>query len=281
MERKGNAPDVAPARTEGHVRSADGTRIGFLKLGSGPGLVFCHGSLSTGHDWLPVATRLADRFTCYVMSRRGRGRSDEAPDRSLDREIEDITAVLEAAGPGAHLLGHSYGAICALETAGRSSRVDRLVLYEPPLPVDGPVVGPALETYRAAIASGRHEDALLAGFGHFARLPADEIEMLRKTMVWREALKLAPTWLPELEAIAALEPGLERYRRMERPTLLLFGSTTAPHHRVAIDALRNTLPAARTIAIEGQGHSAHLMTPARVADAVAEFLAASDLGSPP
>src|SRR5690606_30206164 len=97
----------------------DGTRIGYLRLGEGPGLVFSHGSLTTGDDWLPVASRLADRFTCYVMSRRGRGRSAAGPAHSLERECEDIAAVLAEAGPGAYLLGHSYGAICALETALR------------------------------------------------------------------------------------------------------------------------------------------------------------------
>ena len=120
------------------ARSADGTPIGFLKFGSGPSLVFVHGSVNTGEEWLQVATAMAEQFTCYVMDRRGRGRSGDAAAYSLDRECEDIIAVLEVAGPEAHLLGHSYGAICALETARRLP-IGRLVVYEPPLPVDGPV----------------------------------------------------------------------------------------------------------------------------------------------
>ena len=121
------------AESEEHtVHSADGTKIGFVRLGSGPSLVLVHGGVNTRDAWLPVATVIANQFTCYVMDRRGRGRSGDGPEHSLDRECEDIKAVLDFAGPGAHLLGHSYGAICALEAACRFP-VGRLVLYEPPL----------------------------------------------------------------------------------------------------------------------------------------------------
>ena len=102
------------------TRSADGTSIGFVRLGSGPAVVFVHGSLSTGDDWLQVATAMTEQFTCFIMDRRGRGRSGDASDYSLDREYEDIKAVLDIVGPGTHLLGHSYGAICALGAALRA-----------------------------------------------------------------------------------------------------------------------------------------------------------------
>ena len=134
--------DHAPAAvTEGLVHSADGTRIAFRRLGSGPAVVFVHGSVSTHIDWMPVARLLADRFTCFVMDRRGRAKSGEGVGPySIEREYEDIDAVLAAAqtetGSEAALVGHSYGAICALGVAMRHL-VPRLVLYEPPLPVGG------------------------------------------------------------------------------------------------------------------------------------------------
>src|SRR5699024_9440507 len=107
---------AAPASQQGYVHSADGTRIAYTRTGSGPALVLCHGSLSTGYEWLPVAQRLADRFTCYVMTRRGRGRSGTGAAYALQHECDDIQALIEHAGGHAHLLGHSYGALCALET---------------------------------------------------------------------------------------------------------------------------------------------------------------------
>ena len=97
--------DHAPAAvTEGSVRSADGTRIGFRRLGRGPGVVMVHGSVSTHSDWMAVAKLLADGFTCIAMDRRGRAKSGEGVGAySLEREYEDIAAVLgrSRAGPRA------------------------------------------------------------------------------------------------------------------------------------------------------------------------------------
>jgi pimeloyl-ACP methyl ester carboxylesterase len=104
------------------TRSSDGTSIGFVRLGAGPTVLFVHGSLSPGDDWLQVATAMAGQFTCYVMVRRGRGRSGDASEYAIDREYEDIKAVLEVAGPGTHLLGHSWGDLCPRSRAPRTHR---------------------------------------------------------------------------------------------------------------------------------------------------------------
>lgn len=107
------------------VESADGTVIGYRKLGSGSPIILVHGSISTGEQWLAVAEQLADANTVYIMDRRGRGLSADAEDYSLNTESDDIKALLDVAGKGASLLGHSYGAICALE-AVRTGSVRRL-----------------------------------------------------------------------------------------------------------------------------------------------------------
>src|SRR5258708_8829995 len=96
------------------ARSADGTSIGFLRLGSGPALLFVHGSLSSGESWLPVATAMAGRFTCYVMDRRRRGRSGDTADYSLQRECEDIKPLLQSPGPRPPLLRQSHAPPSAL-----------------------------------------------------------------------------------------------------------------------------------------------------------------------
>lgn len=265
--------------SEGRVRSADGTSIGFLRIGTGPGLVYSHGSLSNGEEWLPVAERLADRFTSYVMSRRGRGRSEAGASHSLDKECEDITAVLSAAGPSVYLLGHSYGAICALETARRTA-IAKLVLYEPPLPIDPSLAAGAgiptfradADIYRAAIADGRRDDAMLLGFRRFIGLSEDEIAALRQTPAWDEFVAFSPTWVPELDAIATLELGVERFRQMMTPTLLLLGTRSPEHLKTATAALQRTLPDARTVRLQDQGHDAHIAVPHVVANEIARFL---------
>jgi pimeloyl-ACP methyl ester carboxylesterase len=255
------------------TRSADGTPIGFVRLGSGPAVVFVHGSLSTGDDWRQVASAMAGQFTCFLMDRRGRGRSGDASAYAIEREYEDIPAVLDIAGPGAHLLGHSYGAIGALGAALRVP-IGRLVLYEPPLPVTGPVVGAALAPYRAAVASHHLDEALTIGLRDIIRLSAGEISALRQTPLWNKRAALTPTWTRELEAIDRLGPSLDRYRHLAAPTLLLLGTATAAHHQVATTALAKTLPDVRVVRLQGEGHTAHLTVPDIVATEVTDFLLA-------
>jgi pimeloyl-ACP methyl ester carboxylesterase len=118
------------------------------------------------------------------------------------------------------------------------------------------------------------EDALVLGFERFIRMHEAELDDLRKTPLWSAMVSLAPTWLPELEAIAALPLGVDRYRGLSAPALLLVGSVTQPHHVTASDALQRALPDARTIVLDGQGHEAHVVVPDAVADAIGAFLAA-------
>jgi pimeloyl-ACP methyl ester carboxylesterase len=108
--------------SSGAVRSKDGTEIGFLRFGEGPPLVFVHGSLSVAERWKACAELLSDRFTCYLMDRRGRASSGDAPNYSIEREYEDVAAVLANAGAEASLFGHSYGAISAGIGAADSRR---------------------------------------------------------------------------------------------------------------------------------------------------------------
>ena len=256
---------------ERSVGSVDGTRIGYLELGSGPGIVFVHGSLGVGDEWLQVANLLADRFTCYLMDRRGRGRSGNAERYSLDTECADIAAVLEAAGPTSALLGHSYGGICALEAA-RRIRVSKLILYEPPFPIDGPTVGDAFERYRAAVANNQLDEALLIGARDLVKLTDVQIKEWRASPAWQLAAALTPTWVRELEVIRSLPLGVERFSQMSSPTLLLLGTATARHHEVASAALAETLPSAHTRRLVDQGHQAQVFAPTLVAREIAGFL---------
>ena len=256
------------------VRSADGTRIGFVKLGSGPSLVLVHGGVSTVDAWLPVATAMAEQFRCYVIDRRGRGRSGDGPEHSLDRECEDIKAVLDIAGPGAHLLGHSYGAICSLEAACRFP-VDRLVLYEPPLFFSGQKAEELIEHFCAAMESNQVDQAIALFLKGGPELSDDEVSALQATPLWKEMLELAPTLARELEAINRLGSNLERYRELSVRTLLLVGTASSADLKAASSGLGDTLPNVRTVLLDGQGHVANLLVPDAVAREVTDFLLAS------
>jgi pimeloyl-ACP methyl ester carboxylesterase len=270
----------APAVAEGSVYSADGTRIAFRRLGSGPAVVFVHGSVST--DWMPVARLLASRFTCFAMDRRGRAKSGEGVGPySIEREYEDIAAVLAAAetafgtasGTRPALVGHSYGAICALGAAMRQP-VPRLVLYEPPFPVGGLIAGQNLPPYAKAIAEGDLDKALDLGLAAFPRMPAAAILTLRSSRAWPHLRTLAKSWIRELEAMDAQSPDLASYSALSCPTLLLVGSLSPEHPMLdAARALATVLPVVRVETLTGQGHGAMRGAPEMVARLIREFLA--------
>jgi len=260
-------------RTKHSVRSKDGTTIGFVRLGAGPALVFVHGSLATKEGWLPVANLLADRFTCFVMDRRGRGLSGEHPEYAIEKEYEDVEAVLTATGERPNLMGHSYGAVCALGAALRTP-VRRMMLYEPPLPIRGPLAGPALAAYRDAIDEGNPERALELGLTQFGGIARPQFEALRATPVWPRLHGLAAGWTREIEAIDLLEQGVDRYASIDTPVLLLRGSDTrhSPSYALAATALMETLPDVRMCELQGHGHLANLTAPELVASRISEFL---------
>ena len=121
------------------VLSRDGTSIAYHSSGTGAPLVLVHGTGGTSQRWAPVLPLLEKHFAVYAMDRRGRGESgDGASPYSAQREFEDVAAVVDAIGTGVHLFGHSYGAVCALEASLLTDRIDRLILYEPPIPLPGP-----------------------------------------------------------------------------------------------------------------------------------------------
>jgi pimeloyl-ACP methyl ester carboxylesterase len=259
---------------EGSVRSGDGTRISYRRLGSGPAVVFVHGSVSTHTDWMPVARLLAASLTCFVMDRRGRAKSGEGiGPYSIEREYEDITAMLAAAGPDTALVGHSFGAICSLGAAMRHP-VTRLVLYEPPFPTGGLIAGENLPPYVAAIEEGHLDKALEIGLASFPRMPAKAIASLRISRGWPRLRTLAKSWIRELEAMDALSANVEHYRSLSCPSMLLVGSLSPEHPMLdAVRALAEVLPGVRVEWLLGQGHGAMRMAPEMVARLIREFLA--------
>ena len=242
----------------------------------GPPIVFVHGSVSTYTDWMPVAHLLAPRFTCYAMDRRGRNRSGDGAAYSIEREYEDVLAVLAAAGPGAFLAGHSYGAICALGAALRRP-VPRMVIYEPPFSAGGPTAVEHVVSYRRAIEEGNTDRAVEIIFRHFIRLSEDEIAAMRHTRAWSHLRHLAPTWVRETRGggRAALQrralPGHylphAHTRGRRKPGAPLAGFIARPGR---------VLPNGRVVRLPGQSHFAMRAAPELVAGVIGEFLRDGD-----
>lgn len=229
--------------------------------------------MNWAEHWLGVAEALADSHTCSVMDRRGRGSSGDRDGYAFDREIEDIAAVLEAAGPDASLMGHSSGAIYALETA-RRVQVERLIIYEPPLrwAERGDPAG-MVDRVRALVEEGQFEDAAELFFREEGREDDEGIAFLKTLPAWQHMVELAPICVREWDEIIRAQLSVDRYRKLSTPTLLLAGSENLDHPSMATKALSTALPNVRTEVFDGHAHTAHSANPALVADTVRTFLA--------
>lgn len=252
--------------------SSDGVRIVWTTFGDGPGVVIVPGSLTDGAAWHGVAERLSHRFSVHVISRRGMGASGDSPDYDIMREYEDVRAVLETTD-SSRLIGHSFGAICALGAALSYENLERLILYEPPLNLDGLVIPPdALADIESAARRGDFEIAVDIGLRRCIRLPNALVDDLRTRPIWDDMVRHGKTWPREIRAIHEMEPGVDAYRAIEARTLLPVGARTAAHHRAAAQALLGVLPDAERIELPDAGHQAHLEITDRFASVLMEFL---------
>jgi len=264
------------------ILSPDGTRIAFWRTGSGPPLVLVHGAAGDHTRWEVAGVRaaLAEHFSVLAMDRRGRGGSGDASPYAIQREFEDVAAVVEAAGEPAVLLGHSYGALCALEGALLTRRLRRLILYEPPFPTPGHTfdTSEAVAEVKALLEAGDREGALVHFLREIAELTAPEVEALRALPSWGGRVEAAHTLPREEQAAMAYRFLPERFSALAGPTLLLEGGASHPGYLQASHALASAFPRCRTVVLEGQGHVAMNTAPRRFVAEVVAFAGESDPG---
>ena len=263
------------------VTSRDGTPIAYERSGEGPPLVLVHGTTSDHSTWELVRPQLQKRFTVYAMDRRGRGESGGGGGSAynIEREFEDVIAIIDSIDGPVDLFGHSYGAICVLEAALRSSQVRGLVLYEGTLPVPkGTRLYPpeALDRVRAALKTGDREGALTTFYRDIVLMSPEEIEMLRSLPLWPARVALAPTIPYEMRAFEsytlAFDPA--KVSNLRTPTLLLLGGDSPAIEKAAAETLNAALPDSRIVVMPGQAHLAHRTAPELFAREVVQFLQA-------
>lgn len=257
------------------VISKDGTRIAFWRSGGGPPLVLVHGTTADHTTtWRFVLPELERRFTVYAMDRRGRGESGDSPAYELQREAEDVAAVVDSIGEPMNLLGHSYGALCAIESALLSRNLHRLILYEG-VPLRGAdLYRPGTtEHLQAMLEAGDVEGMLVAMFREVVEMPPEEIELLRSQRdAWAVRLGNAPTVPRELkvEQRYIFEP--ERFGTMQTPTLLLVGGDSPARELENAESVAAALPDARVVLLPGQQHAAMYTAPEDFVHEVVQFL---------
>jgi pimeloyl-ACP methyl ester carboxylesterase len=254
------------------VKSTDGTDIAVWRGGAGPPLVLVHGTTADHTRWARVLPLFEAHFTVHAMDRRGRGGSGDAERYSLEQEGADVAAVVASLDEPVTLLGHSYGGLCALEAATRTTCVWRLVLYDPPLPGGAQIVPPATrDRIDAHLARGEREAALLTFFREVVHVPEPQIEMLRAHPAWPGRIAAAHTLAREMRVEEEYRFDFDRLRGVRCPTLFLLGGDSPPFLQDATRRLHAALPGSRIQEMPGQQHVAMDTIPEEFVGFVTQF----------
>ena len=251
--------------------SKDGTPIAFDRSGSGPALILVDGALcyrASGPSG-PLAALLAQHFTVFTYDRRGRGDSGNTSPYAVEREVEDIDALIKEAGGNAFVYGVSSGAVLALEAARRGLAITRLALYEAPFIVDDtrpPIPADFLARLNEAIASGRRTDAVKA-FMKLVGVPAVFVALMRFLPAWPKLTAVAHTLPYDITLVQDYERGTPlpagQWAVATMPALVMDGGKSPAWMRNAMRALAGVLPNATYRTLPGQTHmlSAKAVTP--------------------
>jgi pimeloyl-ACP methyl ester carboxylesterase len=250
-----------------HVTSSDGTEIGFDRIGQGPAVILvCGGSVDRMSN-AGVAAGLASDFTTFNYDRRGRGISGDTPPYAVEREIEDIDAVVTAAGGSAYLYGSSSGAVLALFAArALKGRITKLALWEPPFILDPSARPPAdqVEQYNTMLAEGGRGDAAQYFMEKVVRMPAEFVAGARSQPWWAATEALAHTLPYDATIMGDYSLPTERAAEVTIPTLVLDGGASFGFMGPAADALAKVLPQGQRRTLAGQEHNIdpNVLTPA-------------------
>ena len=259
------------------VRSADGTEIAYERVGGGPPLVIVGGAWNTRQSAADLAERLADDLTVCTYDRRGRGDSGDTPPYAVEREIEDLETVIEAAGGSSALFGHSSGAALALETTARSVAVSKLAMYEPPYLVDDsrpPLPDDYVEHLEELAAAGKRREIFAYFMTVAAGMPAEAVERMIESPMVDAMLPVAHTVSYDgrimLRGSMHGEPLPAEWRdSVTVPALVMAGGNSPEWHHNACRALLRLLPDVSYRTLEGQDHGA---APDAIAPVLTEFL---------
>jgi pimeloyl-ACP methyl ester carboxylesterase len=258
------------------VQSADGTSIAFESAGKGPPLILIGGAFCDRRakaSGTPLAALLSSHFTVFSYDRRGRGDSSDTPPYAVEREVEDLAALIAAAGGRASLYGISSGGLLAAEAAARALPVDKLALYEPPIVLDAsrrPSESLATELADLA-AAGKRSDAAELFLTRVVGVPPPVVAGMKQAPMWRGLEALAHTLSYDVRITSGAPALLARASSIRAPLVVLDGSGSPPWMHDGALALAAAVTSGRTRTLEGQTHD---VDPAVLAAALKELLGA-------
>jgi pimeloyl-ACP methyl ester carboxylesterase len=260
-----------------YVVSADGTRIAFQRQGTGPALILADGALcyrGQGPNGA-LADLLAAHFTVYTYDRRGRGESGDTAPYTVEREIEDLHALVKEAGGIPYLYGISSGGALALDAVNAGLPVRKLALYELPYVVDRsrPIIPADYEsTMDAHVAAGERGKAVALFMRTGVALPAVVVAMMRLLPAWPKLKAVAHTLPYDTSYTAPLQRGVPlpagRWAGVGVPVIVIAGTKSPAWMRTAMRELAGAVPGARHADLPGQ---THIVKPAALAPVLRDF----------
>lgn len=243
------------------VRSADGTTIAFDRTGDGPPLVLVNGALSDRSAGASLAAALAPHFSVHGYDRRGRGDSGDTEPYAVDREVEDLDAMIAAAGgdggDDVFVFGHSSGAALSLEAAAQGLAITRLAVHEPPYMVDDTRPHPGADLadrLRALVASGSRGDAVALFLSEGVGVPPPGIDGMRSSPMWARLEALAHTLAYDVAILDGFALPADRLAKIHVPLLATDGAESPEWVRNTVQAVVEAVPGARHLSLAGQDH---------------------------
>jgi pimeloyl-ACP methyl ester carboxylesterase len=256
-----------------HVKSKDGATLVYDRLGDGPSVVLVGGGSVDRTANAPLAALLAEGFTVFNYDRRGRGESADGPgEYAIEREFEDLDAVIDAAGGGpVHLYGTSSGAALALLATASGRPVERLALWEPPYIIGDSRERPPADTasiYRDFVTADRRGDAVEYFMTEVVQLPREFVEQARQAPWWPAQEAIAHTLAYDATIMGDYTIPIDQVRSVQIPTVVLDGGASPDWMRMTARTIAETLPVGRHATLEGQQHN---VDPTALAPVLKEF----------
>ncbi len=237
------------------IVSADGTTLGFEQSGTGPALILIDGAMCyrAAGPMRPLAQGLADHFTVYTYDRRGRGESGDTPPYAVDREVEDLAALVAQAGGSANGYGISSGGALLLAAAAAGVELTRVALYEVPFTAETAIKAAYTRDLHDLLATGRRGDAV-ARFMTLVGMPSPAIDGMRASQAWPALEAIAPTLAYDDAVLGDGTVPRDRAGAVKVPALVLDGGASPETLRTAARSLAGAMPDARYETLAGQTH---------------------------
>lgn len=252
------------------VISKDGTAIAYEKMGKGPGIILVNGALSHRQSVKDLAARLSKNFAVIIYDRRGRGESGDTKPYAVEREIEDIEALIDEAGGSAYLFGSSSGAALALLAAEKlgTGKIKKLALYEPPYG-SGTKQEFVNEKNKVneLVTDGKPADAITF-FMERRGTPPDKMEDMKKSPEWNGMVNMGHTLVYDFEVMGDGTIPADVAKNITIPTLVMDGEKSFDFMHATADAVAKTIPAAKRITLKDQMHN---VSPEAVQPVLMEF----------